>query len=120
VPQILIFDGTIHSMQPTMPETVLMPWTVMGPQGSASHGAAAVSWKISRRSGAVSASTIPGKHDRTTLQEEMDGRLPDRTEAIKWKAEVRAADNAGPKMIRSVWPGSTTKDRDGRGERYVR
>jgi hypothetical protein len=31
VPQILIFGGIIHNMQPTMRETVFMPWTVMRP-----------------------------------------------------------------------------------------
>jgi hypothetical protein len=71
----------------------------MRAQGSAFHGAAAVSWKSSKWSGTVSTSTFPGKHDHATLDAEMDSRLPDRTGNYQMEREERATDKAGPKMI---------------------
>jgi len=54
------------------------------------------------------------------LTQEWMAVSPIEREAIKWKAEERTADNAGPKMIQVSLALATTRDRGGRGERYAR
>ena len=75
-------------------------WTGIQPQDSVSQGAAAVSRKISKRSAAsldqyfsVASTTV-----QLLTQEWTAVSLTER-ETIRRKAEVHAADHAGPKMI---------------------